>query len=374
MALLWCDGFDHYGLTETNMLDGVYAEVSFNTGGNVLSTTQAATGTHSMLIADDSGDCGLRKVLPSSETKLGCTGRFYFPTLGDNNDRACIFSFLTSNPDRGHITAIVDANGCLRFYRGINYGTSTFYNAGTLVAQSDPVIVASAWNHIEVQVYIHATLGWVRAAVNGVHVFEATGLNTLLDSSECVSVAQCDGAGTGTNHFYMDDYIIYNFEGDPEVDTDFCCEVDGDGVATNYIGELQCIYLPPDGDTAEDDWIPSTGTDSFAMVDEVDPVDSDYITSVAAGDLTEFELTDLPEEITYIRGLQLLGRMSKSDSGAAFTTFGMRSDAAVDDAPERPITVEPTYWWDFMNVDPDSSARWTRASLNAAWFRLTRTV
>lgn len=172
----------------------------------------------------------------------------------------------------------------------------------------------------------------------------------------------------------MDDLYLYDFVGDSAVDTDFVPATDGSGKATGYIGELQVMYLPPNADTAEDDWVPSTGTDAYAMVDEVNPNDADYISSATANDLTEFALTDLPEEITYVRGLQLIGRMSKSDAGAAMIKFGMKSDASTDDADERPITVEPTYWWDFMNVDPDTGTRWTRASLNAAWLRLTRSV
>jgi hypothetical protein len=132
--------------------------------------------------------------------------------------------------------------------------------------------------------------------------------------------------------------------------------------------------LFPNGDTAEADWAKSTGTTGYTLIDEHNPDDTDYIYSTAVGDLSEFDLEDLPEEITYIRGLGIHQRLSKSDSGAAFTKAGMKSVAATTDAAERPITVAPTYWRDTVDVDPNSSARWTRASLNAAWLRLTRSV
>lgn len=375
MTLMWCDGFDHYGSDESNMLDGVYA--SWGTVDNGLSTAQFATGTHSFLVArqaSTSNDECLRKVLPSSKDKMGCAGRFYFPSLAGGNSGGTIFDFLSSTVTRSQISVSVDSAGCLRFYRGRNYFTINGEN-GTLVAQSDPLVVASAWNHIEVQVYIHDTDGWVRAAINGVHRFEATGLDTKHDSSNIVSVSQaCSITGGSGLVFYVDDIYYYDFLGDSAVDTDFCPTTDVDGKATNYIGELQVIYLPANGDTAEDDWVPSTGSDAYAMVDETTPNDADYIASDTAGDLTELSLSDLPEEITYIRGVQMLGRMSKSDSGFALTTFGMKSVADTEDAAERPVTVEPTYWWDFQNTDPDSGVRWTRASLNAAWFRLARSV
>jgi hypothetical protein len=374
MALLWCDGFDHYGADETNMLDGVYGTAG---NGPILSTSQVADGTHSIFLsatASVGNDTCLRKVLPTAIDKMGCAGRFYFPSLAGGNSGGTVFEFLSASVTRPQLSVCVDSAGCFRFYRGRNYFTLNGENA-TLVAQSDPLIVASAWNHIEVQVYIHDTDGWVRVAVNGVHRFEATGLDTKHDSTNIVSVAQNVSITGGSGlTFFADSIYYYDFTGDSSVDTDFCPTVDGAGKATTYIGELQVLYLPINGDTAEEDWVPSTGSDGYAMVDEVDPNDDDYVYSTAAGDLSEFDITDLPEEITYVRGVQLLGRMSKGDSGAAMITFGMKSDAATDDAPERPVTVEPTYWWDFMNVDPDSGARWTRASLNAAWFRLARTV
>jgi hypothetical protein len=110
------------------------------------------------------------------------------------------------------------------------------------------------------------------------------------------------------------------------------------------------------------------------MIDEHSPDDTDYIYSVAAGDLSEFDLDDLPVEITYIRGLGIHARLSKADAGAAFTKVGMKSVAAFEDAAERPLTVEPTYWRDQIDKDPNSNARWTRDSLNAALLRVTRTI
>lgn len=373
MARLFGDGFDQYGEDETNMLDGIYAQTHSS-----LSTAQVATGTHSILISGKSGLSafqGLRKVLPTSTDKMGAMARFYFSSLPTSVSGCCIFSFLTDDPARSQVCCFVDANGALRFYRGNDTVGNTHTADGTLIAQTDPIIVASAWNHVEVQIYIHDTLGWIRVAVNGVHRYQATSLDTKFNSTNIHSVAQYrpfldDGSPT----FYMDDYILYDFEGDPLVDTDFCPSYDGSGVATGYIGELQGMWCTMTADTAEDDWVPSTGSDSYAMVDEVGPDDADYILSTTAADLTEMEIADLPEEITYIRGVDLWGRLSKSDAGAVMITQGMRSNAEVFDAAERPVTVEPTYWIDQCNTDPDSDARWSRAGFNAAWYRLTRTV
>lgn len=355
---LFGDGFDHYGSNETNMEDGPYAQ----SDGVDLTTAQFATGTHSVIVnsADSStAVVGLRKVLPESTDKLGVTMRVYFPQLPQVQDGHIIVDFLSASALRSQLTCAVGANGEIRFrvgnYYGFNGGT------GTLVATTDPILTANAWHHVEIQAYMHASAGWIRVAVNGIEVFEATSLDTLYDTSGIWSIAQHNGyyfttSSTYQVDWYMDDYIIYDFEGDPEVDTDFCCAVDGEGIATEFIGELQGMWLPPNGNTTEDDWLKSTGSSAFALVDEVDPDDADYIYSTAAGDLVELDLTDLPTDITYIRGVDYWGRMSKADSGAALIQFGAKSSSSVTDADERPVTVAATYWYDQINTDPSTGA------------------
>lgn len=377
MGLLWCDGFDHYGTDETHMRDGVYAQMV-----HTLTTAQVATGTHSLLSdnAQHTGTDGSdvsRFVLPAAVDKLGVYMKLYFPVLPATNTVAVPIDFLSTTATRSQISCFITSTGAIAFYRGQNYATNG--EVGTKIAESDPLISTSGWNSIEVQVYIHDTLGWVRVAVNGVHRYEATGLDTKHDSTNIAQVGIGNqpfygGASINGVDFYIDDLYIYNFTGDSAVDTDFVPTTDGTGKATNYIGDLQVLLRMPNGDTAETDWVRSTGSDDYAVVDEVDPNDNDYLYSTTAGDLSELSLEDLPEDITYIRGLMMLGRMSKNDSGAAMVKFGMKSVADTADSAEFPITTEPTYWWKFQNTDPDSDARWTRASFNAAWFRLTRSA
>lgn len=382
MARLHGDGFDHYGTDTSNMTDGTYADAN----SCALSTTYAATGTHSLHINGNTGlftHDGPRVVLPTAIDKVGAAARFLFPSLPNNNATAAIFAFLNSPSQVGQVTFFVGANGQIRVYRGHNaYGNGgndsgasvgSGYGDGVLIAESDPAVVAGAWNHIEVQAYIHATEGWLRVAVNEVTVMEETNLNTLYDSTKVCSVAQYrpynDAAGT----FYMDDYHIYDFTGTAATDTDWCPTVNGSGVATNFIGELGAYILLPNGDDGTNaDWQKSTGSVGYSLIDEATPSDVDYVYSDTATDLSEFALTDLPEDITYIRGLDLLPRMSKNDSGSATYQVGMESNASTTDATARVVTVEPTYWRDQINVDPDGGGNWTKTSLDAAKVRFTR--
>jgi len=371
---LWEDGFDHYGEDTSNMLDGSYATVN-----STLVTSPVATGSHSLFINGTAflghGQAITRKVLPSAVTTLGKTFRIYMPSLpNDSRQLPVIMSTTTASADDHHLSIVVDINGALQIYRGMHLqGSSSTY--GTLLYTSDPILVASAWQHIELIVHFDNSTGWVRCAVNGVDQFLVTGLDTLNSADTVVNdcfflFSSASVASGGT--FYVDDYILYDpTVGNPLVDTDFAI---ADPQTDAMIGELQVWPLVPNGDTSEADWLKSSGTVGYSLIDEITPDDTDYIYSVTAGDLSEFDLEDLPPEITYVRGLGIHARMSKSDSGAAYVKLGMKSVAATSDADERPLTVEPTYWRDTIDVDPNSSARWTRDSLNAAWLRITRSV
>lgn len=375
---LWGDGFDHYGTTEGFMLDNVYA----NSSGE-LSTAVVATGTHSYYhntIGAAGSQLSLRRVVPNSTTsKMGVMSRFYWDILPVDNHRSIPFFFGTSDVNVAHIALVLDSSGCIRCYRGYtNHSNSVFFDEGTLLFTTDPLVTSGAFNHFEAQVNISNTAGWVRIAVNGATRYEsATNLDTLHSTyagyiSHVSHGNGDDGAVAVQSPFYQDDLIVYDFTGNSAVDTDFCPTVDGSGVATSFIGELQCMWTNPNGDTAEEDWVPSTGTDSTAMVDEVDPNDADFLTSDTAGDLTELSLSDLPPEITYIRGVDVWGRLDKSDAGPATVKLGMKSVAATTDSAAFPITTVPSYWIKPINLDPNTGDNWTRASYNAAWLRLIR--
>jgi hypothetical protein len=376
---LFEDGFDHYGTSLSNMLDGTYAQAGGgapNGRTSGLRTNLFATGGTSYYHGTGPGLTtfeGLRKVLPAAKDKLGVAMRVYFPQFTAANS-AGICHMHSANANVSQLSFIVDANGAIVVHRGLGL-SGTDGGADAILGTTDPILVTSAWNHVEMQAYIHDTDGWVRIAVNGVHRYELTGIDTKYDSTNVASIGQSlSSYASPEGDFYHDDYYIYDFEGDSSVDTDFCPATDASGMATNYIGDLQVWPLLPNGDTAEADFLPSTGTSSYTMIDEHSPDDTDYIYSVAAGDLSEFDLDDLPVEITYIRGLGIHARLSKADAGAAFTKVGMKSVAAFEDAAERPLTVEPTYWRDQIDKDPNSNARWTRDSLNAALLRVTRTI
>ncbi len=140
------------------------------------------------------------------------------------------------------------------------------------------------------------------------------------------------------------------------------------------VGELQCIALVPNADTAEADFTKSTGVDGFALIDELDASDVDYIQAPVVGDRSDFDLTDLDAEITFIAGLFTHTRIFKSDAGGCGIQASMVSSGSVVAGKDRNVTTLGTFWHDVFEKDPSTDTRWTRTGVNAARIRLERTA
>jgi hypothetical protein len=339
--LLWADGFDHY-FDGGQMLNGAYAEIN---GFGGLTTTPASVRTGTK--AYNMNSAMIRKVLPGSRTAVGVAFSMYPTALPNNNGFA------------GQQVAFKDiANAEQCFFQVLSTGHVRFgRNSGNVVlAQSAaPVIVANAHQHVEVYVEFSATVGKVKCRVNNVEVINVSNLNTLTTANvECSQIATHGGSMS----WIKDDYYIYDTLG---------------GFNDTYpIGDMQCLPLYPSADTAVADFTKSTGTDGKALIRDLN--DATYLQSAAAGQKSEFDLDDLPANITYIAGLFVHNRIAKTDAGAAQMKTSILSAAAVAAGADRVMTTTPTFWGDAIEKDPNTNARWTRLAVNAAKIRLERTV
>ncbi len=90
---------------------------------------------------------------------------------------------------------------------------------------------------------------------------------------------------------------------------------------------------------------------------------------------SEFTISSLPPEVTGIRAVALLGRLFKTDSGAAtvqmsFVEAGGASAAGAD----RPVTTAPRYYEDTFETDPNTMGPITPSTLQNARVRVNRTT
>lgn len=360
MALLWCDGFDHYGADENNMLDGPYAQA-----GWTLSTTKARSGTHSLFSNwESAGNQILRRVFGAAKTTVGLGAAWYFPNLPDNNDRACIAEFRdAANNAQIHVT--VQTTGAIEVKRGSFNGTS--------LAVSTGLITADAWNHIEIKVRIAeagSPGGAVEVRLNNVTIIDISGIDTQATANaetSQVAFGDISGATPGSAGSYLDDLFAWDTSGSQNND---------------FLGDQQVLTLFPNQDTAQADWTQNTGATEVSAIDEASPDDdTTYVSAGSIGQISEYELGDLPATVSAISAIQLTGRMKKTDAGTARVQQSLVSSAVGSPAvpaefngADRNITTEYTYWPDISETDPATGAPWARAAFNSAKYKIERTA
>ena len=294
----------------------------------------------------------LRYVLSSGKTTVGVAFRLYLPSLPSANVYTPpVINFNDSGNNR-EICLTMDTTGALRVKYDMNDTEEQYVTPG-------PVLVAGTWYHIEIKV--DYTAGDIEVRVEGVPQIELTGQD--IGTGPCAQIALGCQNGVGEiqspDRIYYKDLVIW----------------DGDGSVNNdFLGSVQVYDLAP---TADDsfNWTASTGSTGYNLVDEAPPNDGDYIyaddTPPAA---STFEMSDLPEDVSSIRGIKTFSRARKTDGGDGWMQVSLVSNGTDGNGTDRPVTTNFTYWMDVFELDPDTSANWTRSGVNAALLKIDRTL
>lgn len=362
MALIFCDGFDHYGLDETNMTDGVYAQVDSTALKWALSTANPRTSTHHML-RNTAGLGMLRRVFPDgAATSIGQAAAFHFDKLPDANNVFVIYDFRdTANTIQ--VSLILQSTGILSVKRGN-------MTSGTEIGVTlTPAVVAEAYQHIEMFTFFNDTTGTIEIRVNGVTVISETGIDTVASSNAEASqvgliCGQNISSGTGANVITsVDDYFCYDDTG---------------SFNNTFIGDRRVLTLFPEADTAQNDWGFNIGIEAFAVINEADPDDdTTYIFANSGGSpapVVEVDMTDLPAGVSAISAVVVVNRMRKTDAGTANVQPSLVSSSSEQAGTDRPLTEAYTYYHDVIEADPDTSSPFTPSAVNAAKLKLERTI
>lgn len=349
--LLNADGFDHYGSVSALLLQGGYAAASLVT----ISSANPRTGARHLRIVG-AFDNGLRYVAPAAVDTLGIGFAFFIPALPTNSTSLCLCSLR--DEDNAVIASImVTSTGALRVTNGVG-------NSGDTLTTGPICVVPGSYQHFEVR----ATQGTgglsLECRINGVTELNAPGLDVTLEAE--IAQAQIGTSGQG----------VFGFPAYLDVDDFFAW--DGEGSENNdFIGDKKAYTGFPTADGADQDWAPSVGSDGFAMLDNVPPLDAtEYLSSDvggSGGDRSTFGIADFPAEIVSIAGVVVKTRIFKSDAGDAKATVGVISSATEDTGEEHALNISPRWFDDVFEVDPATGLPWTLAGLNAVQTVLTRT-
>lgn len=357
MAIIWAEGFDHYGNTPNGgrdaMLAGAWAAFSWGNGNPpAVSAVRARTGLNSLLIdynffATAGVQC--RRVLGTSHIIVGMAAGWYFNSLPDTNK---VHGFEFRN----------NANACIAFFAIQSDGAIGFYSGSgrTIIASSDPVITANSWQHIEAKIICDTVVGQVEVRVNGIVVLNVTGINLgSLGSTQIVFGMPADDLGSSLI-YYIDDVVTWN----------------DDGLSNNtFLGQQRVQTLLVDGDTAAADWTKVGAVTGFDCIDNVPPDgDTSYLSGGTLNAVSEFTLPDLPPETSAIVGVYVPMMARLDDAGTGSAQASLVSGAAVSLGPDQPLTTAYTYWGGVHQLDPATALPWSKAGLEAAKLRIKKTA
>jgi hypothetical protein len=346
--LVHMDNFAIYGGVRADLLNGVYAEI-FATQ-LVADPDGISPGFVAQLDAGGASTTGgLRFVLPTNVTKLGIALRVWFPALPDGSNGVPAPMIWRDGSNNAIACITVDTTGRIDFRIGDWNGT---VNAST----PNPVISANGWYHLEGLLDITAETFELR--VEGVAVITA-GAFGLAGTISQILTGLRSTITSAVRIYQIKDLVVY----------------DGTGTYNHtFLGSVLVVNLSPTADVALN-WTPSTGANGYSILDNVPPDDAQYISAPNPPPAAYVcEMSNLPIDVTSVKGLMSFVRAAKTDGGDASLQVGVKSGASTVLGADRPITIAQTYWRDVFETDPATAAPWLPSAVDAARLQLNRTT
>lgn len=357
--LYWADPFDQYG-SKTHMLEGVGGGAAWSEvdGQWSLSSANPATGTyHARLTSDDFiGEQKLRRAYGTSSQVAGLGYRFNVSALPNNdvsfNRAALIMASIRDASNGGQFCIVMGTDGSVVAVRESTLGGGAI--GGTVLGRSDPCIAAGGYHHFEMKYKIDNTTGYIEVRINEVTVLNLTGIDTqqtanansaqfTIQTSGNVAQSEC---AFGT--FDVDDVFVWNDDAsDPE------------NTVVDFVGDKGAYWLPVNADTAESDWVLSTGVTGYSLLDETPPSGGDYISDSTGAARSIFGVAALPANVSEVIAMQPVIYARKEESG----TVNIRGGVVVAGDESYGPTNSPSTEYAYMEpgpktIDPDTGVAW----------------
>lgn len=357
MDILWYDGLENY-VAPGNVQDiGIMAEGLWIQAegagiygiGNARLDAAPATGNGCLL--DIEGGQALRRYLGADYTYVGATLRFWLGAIPSTVNQGYAFCQFRDSNNNAHMSITISPVGQIQIIVG-GLDRENLEENPNIVATSTLVVSAASWNHIEVKAKIAASGGYVKVRVNGQDFVDYTGAVISGEDNAIASAAQFSmglfnpflnsiGADVET-----DDFVAISWASDGSEDTDF-------------LGQYGVYYLPPNADTVNADWLKSTGSDGFALIDEIQPDDdATFIYATSSTAKSAFDVQPLPTNIVAVAAVMPIVRVRKTDTGVCTVGLGVISSGTEDDASANSVVQSYDYYWSVWQTDPHTSSAW----------------
>lgn len=274
---------------------------------------------------------------PIATDEVGCGAHIL---LEDTNSNAGLIGLVDTDGSSLHLNIRI-LSGEFAIYRG-----------NTQIRTLGFWPVPNTWYYIELKQVINDTTGSWTFRVDGVTIDSDSSVDTRNSGNGIAGFLQIEGVTNNTQTKFDNIYAYHNNGGD----------------VVDFLGIIHVGSLHPDADGDDEVWSTSSGTDSFALVNETAPHDddTDYIQSGTTGQRTLFTYDDVLAGLTNFHGIHLQTVVRETD-GTDFTLINTFKQG-VTLYPESAEAIAGTSFENIDHVldqDPDTAADWTASGINA---------
>jgi hypothetical protein len=337
MALLHIDGFENFDYyTEVLRISGYV--------NNSMAVYDGGRFGYGKYIGNGSAT-NLTREIPESTTLFMGVAAAYANVGLDYSSTYPVLSFLDSAS-----SSQIDA------YLGIG---NLIFRRGTTELARYSELFSDTWYYIAIKLVVHDTNGALEVWINGVKEIDLTNIDTKNTDSSIKYVKLGARAGAGNKSYYDDWYIA-----------------DDSGTVNNtLIPEARVVALMPTADTAQKDFTASTGSDNYAMVDELG-VDDDtsYVYASTNGAKDIYDLGNLPAGVDTVYGISTCAYARKDNTDAVLFDFGVKSGATESFSTGHVMATNYLGFLKLDNVDPNTSGAWSVSAVNALQCGFTTTI
>lgn len=354
MSLIWMEGFDHYGVSSEqlyNVAPWLWAYNAGSTASNHFHVDDmpilGGAGMRLRMRIGASSPAGLMYLPKSYENgvRMGIGFHVHMNAATLDVDRGCIIALGALVPTTQHYWLGVDNDGSVVVGRGSP-------SEGNVQGRSGiNVINPNTLYHFEMQVYHHATEGTVNVRVDGVSVINISGVNTSIDESSVLVIKPSGSANTATSDLmHLDNLFLYD---------------DRDGGLTDWIGPCIIRTQLPVEDVAPQDWVPSSGSDAYEMVNNVPVSPTEYLIADTVDDEVAFKMGPP------IGGNSQIIAMMSIAKGRSSNPFPVYVE--LEGGPSGIFTPSRGFVYRIMETNPDGDTPWTPITVDE-WITLVRRI
>lgn len=299
----------------------------------VRSNTRARTGTWSFVLPA-ANDWAALNVVAAATKYVGFAS---YSTAASANAQHVFYRESTTE----HLCIVLNTvSGTIEVRRGSESGT---------LLGSGGTIAIGRWYYIAIKGTIDNAAGVVEVWLDGIKVIDLSSQDTQNGGTATVNNIWWEQSAGTLASWYIDDIKVRDD-------------------AVPGVGGL--VVKLPSADGGTNGWTPSAG-DEYQCVDEAPPTFDDYISTDAAttNTLSNFAHAGLSAAAyDSIPCVAVVAKARLDDSGGANVRVVLNSNGTESDGSSTVLSTSEKYITHFVTADPDTSAAWTKAGVDAALF------